>query len=214
MYIGKSTNIAERFKQHTILLRCGQHFNIYLQRSYNKYGKDNFEFEILEECYEFDLHLNELKWIKYYGSESTNNGFNLKEPLQNGGQKHCEETRKRMSKIATGRKHTEETKQKLSIISKGKLTQGIINSANIRKKPITQYTMDGTFIRNWNSITEASLNLNLDKGNLGATIKNKYKHCGGFRWTLMGELLPPIKQRKVRDKSTYTGKRKKNHGVS
>lgn len=114
-----------------------------------------------------------------------------------------------MSLLATGRIHTDETKQKLSNYHKNNPSKGILVSANIRKKKISQYSIDGEFIRNWNSITEAALNLNLDRANISATIHGKFKHCGGFRWSFLGENLSPLKKRKMRDKSTYAGGRKK-----
>jgi group I intron endonuclease len=49
-YIGSSINIEKRFKQHLSLLNNNHHTNIYLQRAWNKYGKDNFIFEIIESC--------------------------------------------------------------------------------------------------------------------------------------------------------------------
>lgn len=41
-YIGGSTNIYRRFLEHKSELKCGTHHNDYLQKSYNKYGSDNF----------------------------------------------------------------------------------------------------------------------------------------------------------------------------
>jgi hypothetical protein len=49
-YIGSSVNIKSRFNKHKNQLKRNRHHNIYLQRAWNKYGKENFEFIILEEC--------------------------------------------------------------------------------------------------------------------------------------------------------------------
>ena len=46
-YIGQSSNIKKRFKDHRYDLKYNKHDNPYLQNAYNKYGKDNFKFEIL-----------------------------------------------------------------------------------------------------------------------------------------------------------------------
>ena len=50
IYIG-STEVCfkQRFKKHKQRLRNNYHENDYLQKSWNKYGEDNFVFEILEE---------------------------------------------------------------------------------------------------------------------------------------------------------------------
>ena len=48
-YIGKSINIEERWKIHQNELKKGKHHNKKLQKVFNKYGKDDFEFSILKE---------------------------------------------------------------------------------------------------------------------------------------------------------------------
>jgi len=50
VYIGSSTNLEKREKDHFRFLRYGTHDNPKLQASYNKYGKDNFVFEVLLYC--------------------------------------------------------------------------------------------------------------------------------------------------------------------
>ena len=47
-YIGSSINIENRFSRHKCDLKHNRHGNILLQRSYNKYGKDSFRFEIIK----------------------------------------------------------------------------------------------------------------------------------------------------------------------
>jgi group I intron endonuclease len=48
-YIGSTTmSFAKRLEHHRCLLRGGKHKNKYLQRAWDKYGEDNFEFKILE----------------------------------------------------------------------------------------------------------------------------------------------------------------------
>ena len=47
-YIGSSININKRLTQHKSELKRNIHHCIYLQRAYNKYGKQCFTFEIEE----------------------------------------------------------------------------------------------------------------------------------------------------------------------
>lgn len=47
-YIGSAFNLVERRKKHFGLLKRGVHFNIKLQHAFNKYGEENFSFEVLE----------------------------------------------------------------------------------------------------------------------------------------------------------------------
>lgn len=66
-YIGSSNNIKNRWYNHQKSLDEGTHGNAHLQKAWNKYGKENFKFEIIEECdpaVQFEreqFYLNELK---------------------------------------------------------------------------------------------------------------------------------------------------------
>lgn len=47
-YVGHSIDINKRFNAHKSYLKRGIHHCIYLQRSWNKYGEDSFEFIIIK----------------------------------------------------------------------------------------------------------------------------------------------------------------------
>lgn len=49
-YYGSSKNIETRWLKHKNELKKGKHINIILQRAWDKYGGDNFSFEVVEEC--------------------------------------------------------------------------------------------------------------------------------------------------------------------
>jgi group I intron endonuclease len=51
-YYGSSKNIEKRWRIHKNHLNGGKHHNIPLQRAWNKYGENNFSFEVIEECNE------------------------------------------------------------------------------------------------------------------------------------------------------------------
>ena len=51
-YIGQSKNIERRINNHKNLLRKNEHHNEYLQRAWNKYGEDCFQFYIICSCSE------------------------------------------------------------------------------------------------------------------------------------------------------------------
>lgn len=48
IYIGSAQNLAKRETQHFSNLKFNRHTNRYFQNSYNKYGKENFVFEIIQ----------------------------------------------------------------------------------------------------------------------------------------------------------------------
>lgn len=68
VYIGKSKNVNQRKNAHFSALKLNKHNNQHLQNSYNKYGKDNFEFNILEYCEESLLPTKEMYYIELYKS--------------------------------------------------------------------------------------------------------------------------------------------------
>lgn len=47
-YIGSSKDIKDRWYNHKLMLNNGNHPNIHLQRAWNKYGENNFIFEVIE----------------------------------------------------------------------------------------------------------------------------------------------------------------------
>lgn len=47
-YLGSSNNLENRFKQHLNHLLKGTHHSVILQRAFDKYGSDNFQFEIIK----------------------------------------------------------------------------------------------------------------------------------------------------------------------
>lgn len=62
-YVGMSKDIHMRWAQHRADLRGNIHHNANLQASWNRYGEDNFEFVVLEECGENELREKERQWI-------------------------------------------------------------------------------------------------------------------------------------------------------
>ena len=61
-YIGQSIEIKRRWNDHKSELRRNSHHNIYLQKSWNKYGEENFKFEVIESNKNFTTEdLNELE---------------------------------------------------------------------------------------------------------------------------------------------------------
>lgn len=106
-YIGSSNHIKERWKQHKGLLKTNRHPNTYLQASWNKYGMDNFQFEILELCDVNDKQRKEQFYIDKYMSYLRIYGYNL-ERYVNFYSSRSQETKDKISKANSGRKRTAE----------------------------------------------------------------------------------------------------------
>ncbi len=77
LYIGSSVDIETRWRLHKSRLRNNIHHNIYLQRSWNKYGESNFKFEIIEIISRELLAGAELKWFKITNCCHKRFGFNI-----------------------------------------------------------------------------------------------------------------------------------------
>ena len=70
-YIGQSVHIEKRWKQH-----CQKNKTSLIAKAIQKYGKENFSFEILEKCSIEQLDQREDFFIKYYNS-IVPNGYNV-----------------------------------------------------------------------------------------------------------------------------------------
>jgi group I intron endonuclease len=100
-YIGQTKNTLKfRKRQHII-----SKINTYFSKAINKYGKENFIWEVLCECKsKEELDEMEFHYIKQYNSFGVC-GYNLAWGGSGGGM--------------TGHHHTKETKQKISDATKG-----------------------------------------------------------------------------------------------
>lgn len=97
-YIGSSCDLSRRCKKHRSLLRCGKHVNSHLQNAFNKYGEENFVFELIELC-DAESRLDiEQYWIDKYFSKDY---FYNVEPKASSG--HVLSDRRR---LCNGKEHT------------------------------------------------------------------------------------------------------------
>ena len=70
IYVGKSTNIKDRWAQHVkTVFGVGTIAHSTLHTTMEKDGVDNFTFELLEEIPKEDLGIREKYWINFYGSK-------------------------------------------------------------------------------------------------------------------------------------------------
>lgn len=115
VYVGSAVNIGRRWKAHHSYLSRGIHENEYLQRAWNKYGENDFEFSLLEKVDNIQLLIEtEQKWIDDKRSHIRDMGFNIEAIAGSAlGVKHTLETRMKVSAAMRGRIVTEETREKL-----------------------------------------------------------------------------------------------------
>lgn len=145
-YIGQSSNLEKRKAIHFCSLDGNYHANRHLQNSYNKYGKENFEFKILEYCeckkdtltsreqFFVDLHSPDMLYNIRTECVDSNLGTHHSEKAKrkisagNKGKLVSLETRKKISNKMSGKnshmygkKRSEETKRKISKAHTGKV---------------------------------------------------------------------------------------------
>ena len=128
-YIGSSKDIEFRWSEHKKHLNGNYHINKKLQNAWNFYGKENFEFTIIELINDFGLLVKEqfyldmfkphMKEIGYninpsaYGGDTITNNPNKEQIIKNmtvannvghmHGKKHSDEAKERQRDRAVGR---------------------------------------------------------------------------------------------------------------
>ena len=119
-YIGSTCSFERRKKEHINSLNNGVHHSMYLQRAWNKYGMENFDFRIVQVCSKESVRTYEQYWLDSFQSYLPIFGYNM----------NC----KVDSRL--GRPMSHEARLKMSISKKGKSSprKGIKVSEDTRKK--------------------------------------------------------------------------------
>lgn len=129
-YVGSAVNLATRKIRHISPLRKGKHPNRHLQRAYDKYGEDAFDFKILIYCEPIFLIQLEQFFIDTLHPE-----YNIL-PVAGSrlGFSVSKETRRKISASHKGRVLSEEHKRKI-----GEGLKGHIVSEDSRKKSSARF---------------------------------------------------------------------------
>lgn len=132
-YVGSSVNVEGRIFKHLSFLRRGIHPNAHLQAAFTLYGESAFAYELIEECGKDQLlaceqsHIDSLRpaynicqvagnTLGYQHTEEAKakmSAFN-KGNTRNLGNKHSEQTRRRLSEMASQRRVSPETRAKIA----------------------------------------------------------------------------------------------------
>jgi group I intron endonuclease len=121
-YVGSAVDIEDRWIHHRKKLSGGSgHHSVKLQRSWNKYGPDVWEWKILQECEESQLTWLEAFWICKL--DSFDNGYNSISITLDGERlvrRHSEETREKIRVARAKQVISEDTKKKMSLSAKSR----------------------------------------------------------------------------------------------
>lgn len=195
LYIGKSVNIYERIRFHINKLnKKDKNDNIYLINSWYKYGRENFEYIILEDLPKNDkiLKEKELYWILKLKSNNRDFGYNLRLDSET----KCilsEETKKRMSISKTklysnpeynNMKHSHKYwKNNPNAVKK--MAKKV--SKKLHKYKIQQFDKNNNLIKEWFSVQK------IIKDNPNYKWQNIYAVCNGYKPSIYGYIWRKIK---------------------
>lgn len=148
VYIGQTSDFEKRKKEHIKKLNINLHHNKHLQYSWNKYGSDNFVFEILKDNIDIkEINDIEKLYILLFQTNNSDFGYNLTEGGDGvKGYKHSKEIIENMKKTRKNRigyfkdkKHTQE--------AKNKIREYAIENNNMKNKNHTEETKDKISIK-------------------------------------------------------------------
>lgn len=210
-YIGSSIKISKRLDKHINDLLTNTHQNPHLQNAWNLYGKENFTFEVIEyvpklpeeslkefkqklvngrEQYYLDTLLFAQEYIRKEDKRFKKLGYNIR-PIadSNLGIKQSKKTIANRVLKNTGKKRLESYKIKMSSIGKQLCIEDknrIKRMVEAREKEILYYSLDGTFMEEFKSLTEAQKRLKI-------SIHNFIKvYTKGIQITRKGQFLPKL----------------------
>ena len=189
-YVGKAKNFNKRHKEHknSSNNKNNKGYDLPLHKAIRKYGIDNFEIKILAENISNEkINEYEIFFIKRYDTLIKNGkGYNIAiggdggNTFLNLSDEKMKEIKDKMSKNNKGennpfygKHHSDEIKNNHSEFMKGN---------NFPCKKVIQYDLDGNLIRIWDSIKQASDELNICNTSITRCCKGNRNKAGEFIW--------------------------------
>jgi group I intron endonuclease len=189
IYIGCASNIRTRINGHLYDLRRNKHNNSYLQRAWNKYGEENFVFEIIEKCDISDLHSKEHYWVNELNCLNRSIGYNLKPTDPNGKSVHSEETKEKLRIANKGKKPSElcieRLKERTLLLEHKKLLQRSrerIDFKKVHRLKRGKKIIDTTTKIVYGSLAEVCEILNITKSTLSRKLSGKRANKTTFKY--------------------------------
>jgi len=196
IYVGSAVNFRPRWNRHKADLLKNKHNNPILQSHYNKYGKDDLVFDMVESGeYAGKQHLlaREQGWFDRFSFDGTglpyfniskiagsNLGyvypFGVKCPPSFRGRHHSVESKQLLREAGLGRKASEESIRK---------------RVAFLFKPVYQYSLDGVFIKEWESVVGAGLALSLKAAGISVCARGICQQSSGFIWRYKSSIGVP-----------------------
>lgn len=152
-----------------------------------KYGWDGFSHEILFDYLDKEqAEAKEIELIAKWNTQDRRFGYNVAAGGEsNSGYVPTEEVRRKWSEARTGTKRSAETKARMAEASRRNYERCREPLAKAKYKPVNMYTLDGEFIRSFESIMAAGAEFGWPHStyaHIGEVCKGKRKQCGGYYW--------------------------------
>ena len=202
VYVGQSTNIYKRWIEHIYQIKNKTHSNKHLQNSFNKYGFNSFQFEIIEKTID-NLDNLEITYIKKFNSLSE--GYNLTSGGNNNDHynkkiiaynlngdlvrifksiKEASETlgisREHISEILNSKKYRKSLKGFMFKYYTSSYKNKIKPYKNKRALKIDCFDLNGNYIDTFKSVHIAAKYFNIDNGSISKCINGKVSRVGNY----------------------------------
>lgn len=174
VYIGQTINKKSRYNRFLDFTKSytgstNDFSNSYIDNARLKYNSaDQWTYKVLKELPEDKEQLDywEQYYINLYDSTNPNKGYNLTKG-GNGtvGRKMSEE---HLRQLRLGTKQSEETKAKIK--------------KNAKTRKVAQYTKEGEFIRNWDSLREAAKSVGGNETSISRQCRGGRPSYKGYVW--------------------------------
>lgn len=215
-YLGSSKNLANRWREHKRDLRNNKHHSPRLQHAWNKYGPENFAFEVIEElsqeCSDKLLLEREQYWLKVLNPLDESIGYNISPNAQGGWRGVRSITTRRVNQfdlqgnLVRVWDSAGVIKRELGLTvydclyRRQRSNFGYVwcfadeepvfydqYHDDCLRKPVLQYTKKGELLKRWSSITEAMDVLDIWGIEAAANGYRGRKSAHGFIWIFEGE---------------------------
>lgn len=176
IYIGSSINLNIREYKHFWMLNKNIHDNNYLQNSFNKFGEESFNFEVIEVCPFEELIVKENYYINKYKSNEPEFGYNLATVNDFRRNTYNEEVKVKLSKYNLDKNNNFNKFSLINIETNEELIfESLVEGANyLIKNGFTKGSARNVRMKISNSLR--GIKLNNGKNNTGSIRKTCYKH--------------------------------------